>query len=388
MLFQYGWNSMAIKVLHIISSLGEGGVERMLAAFIRGSEGRFVHRVAAINDTGIFSKGLPPDTVTALGRRCRIDAGLPFRIKRIINEFSPDIIQTYAFTGNLWGRLAAALSGRKAVTYERGTAAAVNPFFDLIDRTLSFAETVRICNSETSRILAEKKSGIKKTTVVENFISPGNGALYEPSSDGKIRIAVVGRLHWKRGAFLLPQIVKRALERSVQTRFIITGSGPLKEQLEKDLSDEISNGTVEFTGRVDDPETVYKRSDMGLFLNLTESFGNALCEFLARGIPVVAPDCDNFPFLAVNGENAVLYEKTARTPYRFVNVCGGGIRKGLAGDPEIIAASIMKMISDLGTFRAKAGSLRSRYLKFSAERYISEIGALYESLLFPEKSVK
>lgn len=68
-------------------------------------------------------------------------------------------------------------------------------------------------------------------------------------------------------------------------KFILAGAGPLREALMKDA---LSN--VEFPGFVDDLDNFFANLDLFVMPSLSEAWGLAALEAMARGVPVIASD--------------------------------------------------------------------------------------------------
>lgn len=373
-----------IKILHIISSLNYGGVETMLSRFILGTMNEFEHVVVTLNEKGQLSAELERNGIHIydLRKKGKWDLAVIFKLRRIIKKEAPHIVQSYAFTGNIWSRLSLLFSKRKAYTYERGTAAVNNRFFNFIDRILSFKDEVRLCNSRTSKILTEKRVGIKKTAIIDNFIdlktALGNR---QKKFKGKFVIGYMGRLQWKRGAFLLPEIGALLKENMDDFVFLILGEGPLREMIENKIHEYQLEDHFIFKGFVKAPFEFMGNFDIGLFTNLTESFGNSALEMISRGVPIVAPYCDNFINIVKDGENGIMYDKLKSSRYRFFNVIDNKIVKGREGDPQIIVEKIIEMRKLLTEYRTKGANLKDHYMKFSEKNYID---ALLEEYLKDE----
>ena len=109
--------------------------------------------------------------------------------------------------------------------------------------------------------------------------------------DGILNILYVGRLEDRKGvAFALDAIASLARKYD-NFRFIIAGSGPQREELERKVRDLGIGKFVKFLGRVSDKykQDLMRTADIGLFLSTkNESFGIAPLEQEASGVPLVA----------------------------------------------------------------------------------------------------
>lgn len=106
-----------MKVLHIISNLMSGGAEAMLSKVARASTGLGVdHSVISMIDGGPVAKelagaGIP---VHFLGTRRSFGAALRVgKIRHLVREIKPDVIQGWMYHGNLAASTSANADGRK-----------------------------------------------------------------------------------------------------------------------------------------------------------------------------------------------------------------------------------------------------------------------------------
>lgn len=91
-------------------------------------------------------------------------------------------------------------------------------------------------------------------------------------------------------------------------RLVVAGSGPERARL-ADLADELGIAArVEFAGRIDNSEmpALYARADVALNSSTVDNMPISLLEAYACGVPVVSTDVGGVPFIAADGETALL----------------------------------------------------------------------------------
>lgn len=115
--------------------------------------------------------------------------------------------------------------------------------------------------------------------------------IFEPIKNTKIpQLIYVGVLYEHKGVKILPKIIKSLLSKNYKFHFTFIGEGILKHELEEELSNEINDGVVEFTGRISGEE-VYKRlstSDVFVYPTHIDSFGLVIAEaMINKVVPVV-----------------------------------------------------------------------------------------------------
>lgn len=89
-------------------------------------------------------------------------------------------------------------------------------------------------------------------------------------------------------------------------RFIIIGDGHLRSQHQSLAAQLGIADTLTFAGSLPNPLDHIVRFSVGLITSETEGFSNAVVEYMACGVPVVATDVGGNKELVVNGENGFL----------------------------------------------------------------------------------
>jgi glycosyltransferase involved in cell wall biosynthesis len=143
--------------------------------------------------------------------------------------------------------------------------------------------------------------------------------------------------------------------------FAIAGEGGLMESL-RTLAAELGiSRDVFFVGRCDNVANLLFGSDVGVLSSKAEGFANAILEYMAAGLPVVATD--------VGGAREAIAED--RTGYTVPS-----------GDDETMAKRIIDLLNN--PERSRAMGERGRVIvaeEFSCERHLQNTLELYEELL-------
>lgn len=104
--------------------------------------------------------------------------------------------------------------------------------------------------------------------------------------DHQPALLYVGRLSKEKGLALLPPVQAALRRRGVNHRWIITGEGPMRRELERSGFDAVFTGAL---GRADVANT-FASADVFVFPSETDTAGNVVLEAQASGLPVIVSD--------------------------------------------------------------------------------------------------
>lgn len=108
----------ATRVLHVITGLGVGGAETMLARLAAMAPTEMLdQRIVSLTPGGAVRAGMDPSMVSDLGMARALPSPLAIlRLARMIRDFRPDVVQGWMYHADLMATLALFLSGRRRQT--------------------------------------------------------------------------------------------------------------------------------------------------------------------------------------------------------------------------------------------------------------------------------
>ncbi|WP_123620082.1 glycosyltransferase family 4 protein [Halorubrum sp. CSM-61] len=137
-----------------------------------------------------------------------------------------------------------------------------------------------------------------------------------PYEDREMVVGFLGRLDQEKNVRTLATAAKD-LPAEITFRFI--GDGDLRAELERELADEIEEGSVEFTGWVDHDEVPGVLSELQLLVlpsAPTEGLPTVILEAMGCGTPVYATPVSGVPDIVRNDETGFLMESDRATVIR------------------------------------------------------------------------
>jgi glycosyltransferase involved in cell wall biosynthesis len=115
------------------------------------------------------------------------------------------------------------------------------------------------------------------------------GAFEEFGVNGETKLLYVGRISKEKGLDSLLDNFRQVISRHPQACLILVGDGPYRSELADKHQDLVHDGKVVFAGEHTGEKLarIYASSDIFVFPSETETFGNAVVEAQASGLPVI-----------------------------------------------------------------------------------------------------
>jgi glycosyltransferase involved in cell wall biosynthesis len=362
------------RILHIIPTLDPHGAEKQLTLLATGlPRDRFEIHVCAHTRGGPYEAtlqkaGIP---VTVIGKRWKLDPAAFWRLKRHIAALKPDLVHTWLFAANSYGRAAALAAGVKHII---GAERCVDPWKTwhelAIDRYLARRSDRIIANSEAVRDFYLRRGlPAEKFRVIPNAVPPARPSCVSRAdllaelgfpADARL-IGAIGRL-WPQ------KRVKELIWGADQLRcvydhahLLVIGDGPLRGQLERYAQLCEVTDYVHFLGtRIDVPRLV-PHFDVLWLASGYEGQSNAIMEAMAAGIPVVATDIPGNRDLVVHGETGYLVPQNSRSAFAKWTL------------PILEDAALGRRLGAAGKARMEA--------EFSVDRMVGRYVDLYSEIL-------
>ena len=295
---------MSLRVLFIIPTLDRHGAEKQLTMLAGGlPKDRFDAHVCALTRGGPLLQPLRDHQIPTeiIGKSWKVDPWAYWRLRRHIRRLKPDVVHTWIFAANAYGRQAAlAEKVAKIAASER----CVDPWkrrYELaIDRYLA-RRTDAITTNSRGVVDFYARQGLPedKFVVIPNGVTPfddQNGVertvlLKELAlpSDAKLILAVNRLWPQKRLKDLIwaAELLKVIRD---DAHLLIVGDGPQKERLMRYRDLVGLQGRVHFLGPRNDVARLLPHAECLWLGSEYEGQSNAVLEAMSAGLPVIASD--------------------------------------------------------------------------------------------------
>lgn len=370
-----------IRIMHVVDSLGKGGLETGLVNLIeRLDPERFEHVVYAIRRLGSNADRLRNHRVRVmcLGKK---DTDFPVQVgplARAIREIGPDIVHC-----RNWAAVEAVMAGKwvrscAVVHSEHGldsNANAKEPWrricfrrlaFELADRVVSVSYQLRELHARRTGFAAHKIAVIHNGVDSRTFYPDPEARHWVRQELGlspdEFCIGSVGNLFPVKDHMTLLKAMERVSRAFTNWRLLVIGEGPELPGLKAFTSAHPDwRGRVAFLGSSNRVAEMLNVMDVYVLPSISEGISNSLLEAMATGLPVVATATGGNPEVVVDGESGLLFP---------------------VGDSGLLAEKLLGLRAGK-ELRVQLGQRALRRVKedFSIDSMVRNYAQMYESLV-------
>lgn len=377
-----------VRVAHVITRLCKGGAQENTFHTVRLAS-RERYDVDLISGPTEGAEGSIEDAVREAG----IDV---LRVPNLVREVRPfqdllayrdlvrlfrsrryDIVHTHTSKAGFVGRLAAAKAKVPIVVHTPHGHIFFGYFNTPLTRMFTLME--RHAARRSDKLIALTPRGIREhldqgVGFPEQWTSIFSGIDLQPFEQAARRreavraalglepdalaVGGVGRLEPIKGFSYFIAASRIIAQRVPNARFVIAGDGSMAEELRQAGAD--LGGRLRFLGLRTDVPDVMAALDVFVAPSINEGMGRVLVEAAAAGVPSVASAVGGVPDIVRDGETGVLVPPK---------------------DARALAEAVVTLANDAG-LRARIGAEAHRHARaFGLDRMVTEIEALYETLI-------
>jgi len=361
------------QILHVVTDLNSGGLEKNLLLMVQRTADRFVHHVCCIRQRGELAHRFEAcaANVTALDITGR-SLSVAFRLAEHCRRVAPQVVHTRNW-GAIDGIVGARLAGVPAIVHgehgrdhatwprRRGwTLRALSTWTDAI---------VGVSDDLGNYLRSEVGVGDSKVVVIPNGV---DAERFRPAPErdrlrhqlglepGSPTIIAVGRLYPIKNYTSLVASFAAVRQGHPTARMVIVGDGPDREQIEKAVAQRGLQAVVRLVGYRDDIENWFAAADVFAHTAAFEGMNNAALEAMATALPVVATSVGGLREIVADGVTGRL------VPY---------------ADENAMTQALLDYCLDARLRMRHGDAGRRRVMsKFTAEAMVGAYAQLYERL--------
>ena len=371
------------RVLQLIDSFQQGGSERQAVQLTRllHETGDYDLMAACLDGRGVLrtdNEALGLGEIPEFPLTSFYDANFVRQLMRFVRHLrhhEVTIVQSSDFYTNIFGMLGAKLAGvpvRIAARRESGKRSA---FRRRIERGAYRMAQAVIANCEAVRreLITE---GVPENKVVTSYngleltkFTPRQESQREEllasfglSAVGNRRlVTMVANLRPVKDQATFLRAARQVRDAVSDAAFCLAGEGELLESLSRQAEQLGLAADVFFTGRCERVADLLAVSDVGVLSSASEGFSNAIIEYMAAGLPVVATDVGGAREAVVEAETGFLVQP---------------------GDADLLAVRVKELLTNPARMRSMgAHARRTVEEKFSSAALLERTQCLYDRLL-------
>lgn len=245
-------------------------------------------------------------------------------IKKLVTEFSPDIIHSHRYKENLLAWLASI--GRpktKLVATQHGMPEISEVKQDIktglrtsfIFRLLSccFDRTVLVSEEMWQELKGSYGFSDKSMVVIHNGVAIPT--VIDKQDRPRLVVGSAGRLFPVKNFNLFIDIARQVVAQNDKIDFIIAGDGPLRFELEEKINRYGIQDRCYLAGHQENMEAFYKNIDLYINTSLHEGIPMSILEAMVYGLPVVVPKVGGFPEIVQSNIQGFLIEGRNQNDY-------------------------------------------------------------------------
>jgi len=310
--------------LHIYQNSKIGGVQQQFLSLLKAYDRDVFNPIfCCLGPEEEISKEIERIDIETVAlnraRYHRFSPGIVRDLYRLMKQKNIHIVRTHRYRANLYGRLAALLSGvpvkiislhdnyRKDLRLERRIVNKI--LLKATDKIVAVSESIRKDIIKYDGIDSSKILVIPNGIDTERFNPEGNFADIRKGfsiKESDIVLGFVGRVVPAKGLEYLIDALPFLKKEFKNIKLLITGEGSTMERLKKKAKENNVHDSIIFTGKRRDIPDILSCTDIFVMPSVAEGLPNALLEAMAMGKPIVATEVGGIPEVIKNRHSGFL----------------------------------------------------------------------------------
>jgi len=305
-----------MKVLHVLASNRYSGAENVVCQTIKMFENEV--EMVYCSPNGPIRESLEEREI----QFCAIDKLNKKNLKKIVNEFKPDVIHAHDFRAAIvcskfykQAKVVATIHGNKK---DMNKLSIKSVIFNFFSRRIN--KIIWVSKSCFNDYYFNSK--VKdKSIVLPNIISIHEILKRVDGNQSKhYDVAFLGRLVEEKNPTRLIHIANLITKKKKNFKMVIIGDGPYRTEMESLVKEYGIGNNIEFKGFLTNPFKILAESKVLLMTSIMEGTPMCCLESQALGLPIVSTKTDGLVELIENGTNGFLYDEDEEACEIIVNI--------------------------------------------------------------------
>jgi len=369
------------KIFYLVDSLNIGGTETQAVELARRMDpAKYDVTLACLLKEGPLLEKLNGSAVNVVEFHPKGGIDSPrglYQLARMVaylRRGSFDVIHAHDLWSNMIGLVAGKLAGVPVIVTSQRDLSHGEWYQGRRKRWLRRAQNASSAVLTNARMIREglvTQEGLAadKVRVIYNGVdldrfksSPSMRAKLFPGAERAKLIVLVGNMHSDvKGQPTLIAAAPEIVSRFPQARFVLIGDGEKRNEFEAAAQAAGVGDSFMFLGRRNDVAEILAACDIAVLPSAAEGMPNAVLEYMAAGLPVVATAVGGNLEVIADGATGLLVP---------------------AGNPAALREALLRLLADeVVALRLARNGRELAEQRFSFDRLTREVGALYEELL-------
>lgn len=366
-----------MKVAYLLGSLNRGGVETLMLDYFRNAEALKFEIMAMYRNDGVLSSQFKQTGIDLFELKPKSKLGTLiyfYRLRKLLLSNKVQIVHAQLPLDALYACIALMGTGLKLILTFHGYDNYNSKLYKLLIRFVAKRTDLNVFVSKVQQSYYQEQYAldVKKQRIVPNGICFDKfqytavetlRTAYNMEAD-ILLLGMVGSFLPIRDQLFVCKFLAELHKQAVDFRFLFMGNGSNKDLYQASVDFCSENGLerkVFFLGQRNDVPELLSQLDAFVYASKFDTFGIAIVEAMASGIPVFVNDLPVMKEVTNDGKWADLYA---------------------TDNVEALMNSFMKFVEDKDTYCVKAKE-RAEFVreKYSLERHVSCLEEVYSNVL-------